>query len=658
LTTIPGSLFVAVTPSVLSAGGNELNVIAVVLTASNRVPLGLVYSFSSALAVAGFFGTGSAEAIIAGGAAGKGSGYFGGFTGSDTLPGAVLFTQYNATAVAAYLWGGNAGAALTLAQLQALSGSLTVIMDGYAHVIASINFSASNSFSAAAAAIQAAFTDPTEASFTAAIGATFTATGASTNLTTSAVTGLISIGDTITGTGVPASTTIVSQTSGTTGGAGVYVTSNATTSSGAALTAASTVLNVTVESVVSLAVGQTLVGAGVAGTPLITAQLTGPAGGIGTYRISGAQQTVASEAMTAIATAPLVTYDSLSGAFIVTSGVTGAASTAAFATGTLAASLLLTSATGAVLSQGAAAATPAGTMNTVVGVTTNWVTYMTAFDPDSGAGNTVKQAFSAWKNSFPNRYAYVCWDPDINARGQPPQAGTLGAILTANGDSGTCLISELTDLNLAAFVCGTAASIDFEEIGGRTTFAFRSQAGLVADVTTQTAAVNLGGNPQVNGSFGNGYNYFGAVGSANQNFLWFQRGTVTGPFKWFDSYINQIWWNNLLQNALLTFANNMKSIPFNNAGAGLIEQALAPGIAAGLNFGAAAPGTISATQIATVNAQAGANIASTLQTQGYYLQVLQQSSTVRANRGPWQITLWYLDRGSAQSFSLSSIALQ
>lgn len=658
MTTIPGSLFVSLNPNVLSAGGNELDVIAVVLSASNRVPLGLVYSFSSALAVSNFFGVGSAEAIVAGGGAGKGSGYFGGFTGSDTLPGAILFAQYNATAAAAYLWGGNAGAALTLAQLQALSGSLTVVMDGYPHVIASISFAANNSFSAAAAAIQAAFTDPTEASFTASLGATFTGSGSGTNLTTSSVTGLISVGDTVTGTGVGATITIVSQTSGTTGGAGVYVTSAATTASGTC-TCATTVLNVTVESVVSLAVGQTVVGTGVTGSPVITAQLSGPVGGVGTYRISGSQLGyIAAEAMTAIATAPLVTYDSLSGAFIITSGITGVASTSAYATGTLASSLLLTLATGAVLSQGAAAATPAGTMNTIVGVTTNWVTYMTAFDPDGGSGNTIKQAFAAWKNSFPNRYAYVCWDTDINARGQPPQASTLGAILAANGDSGTCLISELTDLNLASFVCGTAAAIDFEETAGRTTFAFRSQPGLVADVTTQTAAVNAGGNPQVNGSFGNGYNYFGAVGSANQNFLWFQRGTVTGPFKWMDSYINQIWWNNLLQNALLNFMNAMKSIPFDNAGAGLIEQALAPGIQQGLNFGAAAPGSISATQIASVNSQAGANIASTLQTQGYYLQVLQQSSTVRANRGPWAITLWYLDRGSAQSFSLSSEALQ
>ena len=66
--------------------------------------------------------------------------------------------------------------------------------------------------------------------------ASFTATGSGTNLTVSAVTGFLAAGATISsrdGT-IPASTTIVSQTSGTTGGAGVYVTNNATTIAGAA----------------------------------------------------------------------------------------------------------------------------------------------------------------------------------------------------------------------------------------------------------------------------------------------------------------------------------------------------------------------------------------------------------------------------------------
>lgn len=67
-------------------------------------------------------------------------------------------------------------------------------------------------------------------------GAAFTGTGAGTNLTTTAVTGTIRVGDNVFGTGVPANTTISSQTSGTPGGAGVYVTNNATTSAGDALT--------------------------------------------------------------------------------------------------------------------------------------------------------------------------------------------------------------------------------------------------------------------------------------------------------------------------------------------------------------------------------------------------------------------------------------
>lgn len=70
------------------------------------------------------------------------------------------------------------------------------------------------------------------------LDASFTGTGSGTNLTVSAVAnGVINIGSIVLGTGVPVGTTILSQTSGVTGQTGVYVTSNPTTSSGAALTA-------------------------------------------------------------------------------------------------------------------------------------------------------------------------------------------------------------------------------------------------------------------------------------------------------------------------------------------------------------------------------------------------------------------------------------
>jgi hypothetical protein len=66
--------------------------------------------------------------------------------------------------------------------------------------------------------------------------ASFTGTGSGTTLTTTSVTGAIKAGQTVTGTGVPAGTTIAVQLTGTTGGAGTYRTSAATTSSGASLT--------------------------------------------------------------------------------------------------------------------------------------------------------------------------------------------------------------------------------------------------------------------------------------------------------------------------------------------------------------------------------------------------------------------------------------
>lgn len=94
-------------------------------------------------------------------------------------------------------------------------------------------------------------------------GAAFTGTGSGANLTASAVTGTINIGDLVFGTGVPANTTILSQTSGTPGGAGVYVTSNSTTSSGASL--------VTAEAMVSAVPNLNVVSVGIAQVPTIAA---------------------------------------------------------------------------------------------------------------------------------------------------------------------------------------------------------------------------------------------------------------------------------------------------------------------------------------------------------------------------------------------------
>lgn len=362
----------------------------------------------------------------------------------------------------------------------------------------------------------------------------------------------------------------------------------------------------------------------------------------------------------------VVTFDSVSNAFVITSAMTGASSSVGYASGTGTGDtvLRLTSATGAVLSPGGAAATPAAFMTALVAVDATWTTFMTMFDPDV-SGHANKAAFAAWKNTQNNRYAYVCWDLDQSPGQSNPAVGSLGQELADDGDSGTCLLDgdavagwgADAATKLAAFVCGAAASIDFDETNGRITFAYKQQAGLVATVTSASFATNLGGNPQV-GDRGNGYNFYGAYGSASENFVWFQRGLVTGPFAWLDSYLNQVWLNNRFQSDLLNLFATARSVPYSAAGRNLIETALAGTIQAALNFGMIAPGSISSSQAAAVNQAAGASISGSLQTQGYYLQVKDASSAARAARTTPPCKFWYLDRGSVQAIDLASIALQ
>jgi hypothetical protein len=341
-------------------------------------------------------------------------------------------------------------------------------------------------------------------------------------------------------------------------------------------------------------------------------------------------------------------YDSIAGAFVITTTATGSGATISYAaTNNLATAIMLTAASGAVTSQGAVAATPGPFMTALTQATQDWATFMTAFDPDV-SGNTNKLAFATWNSLQNDRYGYVCWDSDATPKTVVPATSSLGYLLTLNEYSGTCLISA-TDATLAAFICGSAASIDFSEHNGRVTFAFRSQAGLSAPVTDQTTGDNL---------IANGYNFYGAYATANQGFIFFYPGSVSGPFQWFDSYIDQIWLNNQFQLALMELLVNAKSIPYNAAGYSLIEAACLDPINQGFNFGAFRAGvTLSMAQAAEVNNAAGVTISNTLNQRGWYLQVLDASPQVRQARGSPPCTFWYLDGQSVQKISLASIEL-
>lgn len=140
---------------------------------------------------------------------------------------------------------------------------------------------------------------PAGASFTASLGSTNTASLGSTStgtavvgnpyqITLSAVTGLVSVGDSLAGVGITAGTQIVSQISGTPGGAGVYELNDQNTAAAATITSFGDIIDVTVSAGL-ISIGDTVSGG--AGFPVgatIVSQVSGTAGGVGVYKLSAA----------------------------------------------------------------------------------------------------------------------------------------------------------------------------------------------------------------------------------------------------------------------------------------------------------------------------------------------------------------------------------
>lgn len=354
-----------------------------------------------------------------------------------------------------------------------------------------------------------------------------------------------------------------------------------------------------------------------------------------------AAEEIASEA---IGTYANVTYDSQFDAFVITSKTTGATSTLTFGTGTIAAALKLTAATGAVTSQGSAAQTPGGAMASLVNYTTNWAGFTTAFEPVLSD----KEAFSTWTSGTGGAFFYVPYDTDITATQNPSAFTGLGAFLVANSISGVAPVYG--DPLLAAFALGVAASIDYTRVGGRVSWAFKSGTGLNASVTDTTSAANL---------LANGYNYYGAYATAAQKFNIFYNGQISGLYRWIDSYVNAIWLNSALQLSIMTLFTSVNTVPYTPPGYALIKAACMTVITEAVQAGVISPGVpLSALQIAEVNAAAGLPIDKTLSTVGWYLQVLPATSQARGNRTSPPCTLWYMDGGSVNRLNLASIDVQ
>lgn len=199
-------------------------------------------------------------------------------------------------------------------------------------------------------------------------------------LTVSVVSaGVLVPGQTLAGTGINVATTIVSQTSGTAGGAGVYAVSVEQTVASTTITASGGCLTVTAVTSGTLAVGQTISGTGVTTGTTITNLGTGT-GGTGKYAVS-ISQTASSTTVTASG-GTLTVASVTSGTVEVDDVISGTGVTTG---NTITAALTGTGGAGTYLVSIGDTVSSAVTITVVAGVETKW--YAAS---DGAAGELVK----------------------------------------------------------------------------------------------------------------------------------------------------------------------------------------------------------------------------------------------------------------------------
>lgn len=284
-------------------------------------------------------------------------------------------------------------------------------------------------------------------------------------------------------------------------------------------------------------------------------------------------------------------------------------------------------------------------LSALIGQSQDFAGISFAFEPATAD----KQVIATWNASQNKRFWIVIWDTDAQAT-VLDSAAAFGTWLASGSYDGVSALYQ--DPIFAAAALGWMASLNFDTTNGRWNLFGRQFPAVTASVTTGAAASALQAN---------GYSFYGLHANGLGRFTFTRGGMVSGQFKWADSYINQIWMNASFQSDMLNLLLTAGNIPFNTQGDALVSAGAQPTIDQALGFGAIRAGvTLTAAEILEVNNAAGIDIASTLQTRGWYFKsnASTAAASVRGARGTIQPQFWYTDGESVQSINLASIEVQ
>ena len=341
-------------------------------------------------------------------------------------------------------------------------------------------------------------------------------------------------------------------------------------------------------------------------------------------------------------TAGTCTYSSLTKAFTISDGLTAGTSTVGFtidATGTgLGTLLALTESKGAVLSQGSIVLTPTETMEGILTVTRNWVSFTTLENLSGEVGYTRAIAFAKWANDKSNRYAYMAWSSETNLIIPGNTSDMFTTIATYDYASVVPLYNKVDH---AAFFMGLGAATDYTAINGTISFASKTQAGLPVSADTDSAFDAL---------IAKGVNFYANFTSANDSFRFSENGKITGIFKWVDNFNNQVWLADQVQINEASLLNAVNKLDYGTEGQQLLTATLVTVMKKALINGVSQVGNVfDDAQKAILKQQAGVSIDSNLSDFGYYIQITPPSPSLKANRPSMKSRIWYTNNGSFYS---------
>lgn len=348
------------------------------------------------------------------------------------------------------------------------------------------------------------------------------------------------------------------------------------------------------------------------------------------------------------ASAVTCTWDSVRSQLVIASVATGSTVTIAYATGTLASSLGLS---GGILSQGNGIDTPTTAMTDVANLSNDWATFTTMWEVTNGDAIL----FAAWTQTKNDRYAYIAWDSDSGNK-TANNTSTLGYLIAQGAYDGVIVAYASTGgAYLASAIAGYAAAVNWSALNGRATLKFRQQSGLLTYVTPITTVSDA------TAILSNNCTYFGtysAPGIGNNYNIFADGGMLGSKFKWFDTYIGQIYLNSQLALSIFNGLLQVNMAPYNDLGYNLIRAWCSDPIAQAVNCGIIRSGvTLSNSQIAAINYAVGKDISTQLQTQGYYLNIVNATTQQRGARTSPPIQLYYVDGGAIQQVTLNSIVV-